>query len=44
MKVADEFYSKLYISNYEQNEDPNVEAMNIEVPGVNISEIKKTLK
>ena len=44
IKVAEKFYRKLYSSNVQQNEDPNTEVMNTEVPCVNASEIKKALK
>ena len=41
MKVAEEFYRKLYSSSNRQTEDP---IMNIEVPCVNMIEIKKAQK
>ena len=44
IKVAEEFYRKLYSSNDRQVKDSKMETMNIEVPCVNTSEIKKALK
>ena len=44
IKVAEEFYRKLYSSNDKQIEDSIMETMNIEVPCVSTSEIRKTLE
>ena len=44
INVMERFYRKLYSNNDRQTEDPNMEAMNIEVPCINMSEIKETLK
>ena len=44
LKEAEELYIKLYSSHDIETEDPRMETMNIEVPCVNTSEIKKALK
>ena len=46
IKATEEFYRELYSSNGRQTEDEDLqlEIMNIEVPFVNTSEIKKALK
>ena len=44
IKIVEKFHRKLYSCNDRQIEDPNIKTMNIEVPNVNTSEIKKALK
>ena len=44
IKVAEEFYRNLCSSDGRQTEDPSMETMNIEVPGVSTSKINKALR
>ena len=44
MKVVEEFNKALYSSNDRQTKDSSMETMDIEVPYVSASEIKKSLK
>ena len=44
IKVAEEFYRKLYSSNDRQTRDTSMETTDIEVPCINTSETKKSSK